>query len=90
MTRPPSLSAGQVTQYLQRIGIDGQPAASEPWLERIHVAHLMHVPFENIDLHTDQPIRLEVPALFDKLIDRRRLVKAPEIRCEVELLDGPA
>lgn len=50
----------------------------------------MHVPFENIDLHTDQPIRLEVPALFDKLIDRRRLVKAPEIRCEVELLDGPA
>lgn len=72
MTRPRPLSRPQVTQYLQRIGIDGQPAASERWLERIHVAHLLHVPFENIDLHTDQPIRLEVPALFEKLIHRRR------------------
>lgn len=72
MSRPDTLPVEHVEAHLRRIDGDAQPTTSEEWLERLHLAHLQHVPFENIDLHADEPIRLEVPALVDKLVERRR------------------
>lgn len=69
---PPTLTPEQADAYLQRIGIDGRPAVTQEWLERLHVAHLLHVPFENLDLHLGEPVRLETDALHDKLVVDRR------------------
>lgn len=72
MTRSAVLGPEQIGSYLQRIGTGDQPSGSPEWLERLHVAHLHHVPFENIDLHLGQPVRLELPALHGKVVGRRR------------------
>lgn len=72
MARHRALSTEQVDAYLQRIGVREDPSVSREWLERLHAKHLYHVPFENLDLHLGEPVRLEVEALYDKVVTRRR------------------
>ena len=74
VTGPPVLAPEEMAAYLERLGVDEQDATAPPdqLLERLHVSHLLHVPFENIDLHLREPIQLDVAALFAKLVDRRR------------------
>lgn len=69
---PPRLSGAQVAAFLGRIGVQVEPSVSPRWLTATHLAHLRHVPFENIELHAGRPIDLEVPALFDKVVVRGR------------------
>ena len=38
----------------------------------VAVAHLLTVPFENLSIHSGEPIILEDDALFDKIVTRRR------------------
>ena len=59
-------------QYLERIGDRGPLAPTAATLRRLHVAHLLAVPFENLDIHRREPIVLDDEALFDKLVTRRR------------------
>jgi N-hydroxyarylamine O-acetyltransferase len=58
--------------YLRRIGYDGglEPAAET--LAALQYAHLLTVPFENLDIHLGRPLSLELPRLFDKVVRRRR------------------
>jgi N-hydroxyarylamine O-acetyltransferase len=58
--------------YLARLGLTGDLAPDIASLRRIHQAHLLHVPFENLDIHLGRPIRLEPDAVFDKIVTRRR------------------
>lgn len=58
--------------YLQRIGIDHAVALTPEGLERLHVAHLLNIPFENLDIFLGRPLQLDESALLAKLIDRRR------------------
>jgi len=53
--------------YAQRIGVDGRPGLSE-----IHRAHIVAIPFENLDPHRGVPVSLDPDALHRKLIDERR------------------
>ena len=58
--------------YLDRIGIRrpiGRDAAS---LRHLQIAHLHTVPFENLSIHWGEPIVLDVEALFEKIVVRRR------------------
>lgn len=60
--------------YLERIGF-APSVALRPDVEtlaRLHEAHLRAVPFENLDIHGGRRIELELPALFDKVVTRRR------------------
>ena len=41
-------------------------------LRALHEAHMLSVPFENLSIHYGQPIVLEVAALYDKIVLRRR------------------
>jgi N-hydroxyarylamine O-acetyltransferase len=41
-------------------------------LRRLHLAHLLAVPFENLSIHWGEPILLRDNALFDKVVARRR------------------
>lgn len=66
-----SADPGRWRRLLERIG--AQPGA----LHADHLAHLqrqmlLHVPFENLDLHLGRPIRLDRDALFGKIVDGQR------------------
>jgi N-hydroxyarylamine O-acetyltransferase len=58
--------------YLDRINYRGSLAPSAENLRRLHAAHLLTVPFENLSIHYGEPIVLEDEALFDKVVGRRR------------------
>ena len=58
--------------YLDRIGADPVDALDADALRRLHRAHLLAVPFENLSIHLSEPISLTEPDLADKIIRRRR------------------
>jgi N-hydroxyarylamine O-acetyltransferase len=58
--------------YLDRINYRGSLAPNAETLRRLHLAHLLTVPFENLSIHYGEPIVLEDEALFDKVVRRRR------------------
>src|SRR5215212_1339106 len=58
--------------YLQRINYRGGRAPTAATLRDLHRAHLLAVPFENLDIHLGRPILLGQDALFDKIVRRRR------------------
>lgn len=61
-----------VSAYLQRINYHGSTAPTVDTLRALHRAHLLTVPFENLDVHRNKPIVLEEAALFEKIVVHRR------------------
>lgn len=59
-------------QYLERIGYRGPLEPTAETLRRLHLAHLLAVPFENLSIHWGEPIQLDDEALFEKVVTRRR------------------
>ncbi len=81
--------------YLERIGLADRPRL--PDLAEVHRAHVVAIPFENLDPHRGVPVSLEAEALVGKLVRDRRggycfehnLLLAEALRAlgaEVELL----
>jgi N-hydroxyarylamine O-acetyltransferase len=66
------LGRDTVAAYLARIGIAEPPATTPDGLARLHLAHLLTVPFENTSIHTGESIQLDVAWLHDKIVGRRR------------------
>lgn len=66
------LSPGKRDLYLKRLQYDGSAAASTDTLVKLHHLHMEHVPFENLSIHSREPIVLDEAALFDKIVLRRR------------------
>jgi N-hydroxyarylamine O-acetyltransferase len=61
-----------VDAYLERIGVTGPVRPTREDLARLQLAHLLSVPFENLDIPAGRPISLDQDALFDKIVRRRR------------------
>lgn len=61
-----------VGDYLSRIGFTSVPSTDLLTLRSLQRAHLMSVPFENLDIHWDSPIVLDTEKFFDKIVARRR------------------
>jgi N-hydroxyarylamine O-acetyltransferase len=61
-----------VQAYLDRIHYRGPLNPDFETLRRLHLAHLLHVPFENLSIHSREPIVLNDLALFEKIVTRRR------------------
>ena len=60
-------------QYLARIGYTGDRTPSLENLTRLVRCHLETVPFENLSFwHNPCQMPLDVPALYDKVVTRRR------------------
>jgi len=57
--------------YLDRIGYSGPLEPTLSNLTAIHRAHLLSVPFENLDI-PQRPIVLDLGRLYDKIVLRRR------------------
>src|SRR5215207_7769491 len=61
-----------IAHYLQRISYNGPLDVSAATLEALHLAHLLAVPFENLDVWRKRQIVLDEMALFEKIVARRR------------------
>ncbi|HEV2827937.1 MAG TPA: arylamine N-acetyltransferase [Pyrinomonadaceae bacterium] len=62
----------KVNAYLQRIDYHGPLAPTAAVLRELQRAHLLTVPFENLSIHSSEPIVLDDEALFTKIVERRR------------------
>lgn len=61
-----------VQAYLDRIGYRGALSPSMETLKALHRAHLLAVPFENLDILLGRPIALDEASLFEKIVLRKR------------------
>jgi N-hydroxyarylamine O-acetyltransferase len=58
--------------YLERISYDKAVQPDVGTLIGLHCAHLLTVPFENLDIQLGRPIRLTEKALWEKIIVHKR------------------
>jgi N-hydroxyarylamine O-acetyltransferase len=72
MTHAERVSPAQLEAYLTRIGVPEPAAADSAALRRLHRAHLLAVPFENLSIHLGEPISLAPGDLLGKIVTRRR------------------
>ena len=64
---------GNVSAYLDRIGMQTAPAPTRDALDRLIYAHLTHVPYENLTYSVEKQCPdLTTKALFDKIVVRKR------------------
>jgi len=61
-----------VEAYLRRLEYDGPRQATAATLRSLHRQHLFTVPFENLDIPLGTPISLDLPFLYDKVVERHR------------------
>ncbi|MEN8165074.1 MAG: arylamine N-acetyltransferase, partial [Acidobacteriota bacterium] len=61
-----------IDAYLERIGYEGSHEPTTETLRQLHRAHMLAVPFENLDIPLGNPMRLSLPFLYDKIVRRRR------------------
>lgn len=65
-------AAVDLPAYLARIGYAGELAPDLPTLRALHRAHLLAVPYENLDVQLGRPLTTDPAAAFDKIVRRRR------------------
>ena len=69
MTEGAAHSCGfDLEAYLRRIEYTGALAPTRATLEALHLAHVTHIPFENLDVLLGRPIRLDLASLEAKLV----------------------
>ncbi len=61
-----------IKPYLQRIGYGGSTAVALETLRAVHRAHLLTVPFENLDIGRKRKIEVDEDAFVRKIVERRR------------------
>lgn len=67
-----TLDAAQLDAWLARLGIAAPPSPTLQALDTVLAAHLASIPFENLDPLLRRPVRIDLDAVFDKLVTRRR------------------
>ena len=61
-----------IKAYLHRINYSGSLIPIAETLRELQVVHLLTVPFENLSIHSRQPIILEDEALFNKIVIQKQ------------------
>jgi N-hydroxyarylamine O-acetyltransferase len=61
-----------VDEYLERIAYTGPLDVTADTLAGLHHAHMLAVPFENLDIHLGRRNVLDADHVYDKLVRRRR------------------
>jgi N-hydroxyarylamine O-acetyltransferase len=61
-----------IAAYLKRIDYAGSLEPTADVLQELHHAHILAVPFENLDIHLGRPIVLNEAHLFEKIVNHRR------------------
>lgn len=61
-----------IEKYLERINYTKKNSIDVETLNGLQEAHLKSIPFENLDIHYDRKIELNIPSLFKKIIENKR------------------
>ena len=61
-----------IKEYLDRVDLRDVPPPTLDGLKTVHAAHLLAIPYENLDVQLGRPVSLEPAAIYDKLVRRRR------------------
>lgn len=61
-----------VEQYLQRIGMKYVTESNLKTLTSLQNNHMLHIPFENLDVINGIPIELDVNAFYEKIVTNNR------------------
>ncbi|WP_409238968.1 arylamine N-acetyltransferase family protein [Streptomyces sp. PA5.6] len=61
-----------IDAYLARLGHTGKTEPDLETLRTLHREHVAAIPFENLEMMLGRPVPLDLPALQDKLLRRRR------------------
>jgi N-hydroxyarylamine O-acetyltransferase len=61
-----------IDDYLARLEYDGPREPSADLLRELHVRHLLTIPFENLDIHWQRPIVVDVDRFLHKILIERR------------------
>lgn len=72
MARMPTDSPLDLDAYCARVGYAGSRAPTLEVLRALHFQHVCHVPFENLDVLLGHRVRMDLPALEEKLVRQRR------------------
>ncbi|RZT31322.1 arylamine N-acetyltransferase family protein [Cupriavidus agavae] len=68
----PALPPDQRDAWLRRIGFEQPPLPTGESLDALIGAHLIHLPFENLNALTGRRVAIDLPAVFDKLVRHGR------------------
>lgn len=60
------------SNYLQRIHYQGSTIPTLSTLKALQKAHLLAIPFENLDIHYQTPIQLKVEKFYQKIVENGR------------------
>jgi len=66
------LSSTQLSRYFTRVGHRSDARPTLATLRELHRAHLLSIPYENLDIHLGVPLTLDPERMFAKLVDERR------------------
>jgi len=58
--------------YFARIGFRGEARVDAATLTALHRAHLLAIPYENLDVQLGRPVTIDPEAAFEKIVTRRR------------------
>jgi N-hydroxyarylamine O-acetyltransferase len=61
-----------VDDYLERIGMDRPLEPNLESLRALHRAHLLSISYENLDVQLGRPVTIEIPAIYEKIIENGR------------------
>jgi len=62
----------KLADYLTRIDYQGPVAPDLECLNAIHRQHLLHIPYENLDVQLERPLDLDTERIFEKIVRRGR------------------
>lgn len=66
------LDDAQVATYLARLDFHATPGCNRATLDDLHLAHMLRVPFENLDIMQGIPIDLSLAGRYAKLVLQQR------------------
>lgn len=61
-----------IDRYLKRIGLDHRPPATLEGLRTVHRAHLLAIPYENIDVQLGRSVTTAIAPIYEKIVERGR------------------
>ena len=62
----------QVSAYLDRIGVSQPVTTDLNGLRILHRAHLVGIPYENLDVQLGRPVTIELPPTYEKIVENHR------------------
>ena len=61
-----------IEKYLDRIKYSGELKPNLDLLKKLQKNHLLNIPFENLDIHFNVPIKLNIDQIYEKVVQNNR------------------